>query len=510
MTQMSMGSNIPVAATAVRATLRWSAGPGVPDVDASALLLEDTGEVGSDSDFVFYNQPQHYSGAVWMAGKTPAPQASDTIDVDLSRVPAECQRIVLAASADGGTFGQVPGLELVLSDALNGQVLASFPMQASAETAFLSAELYRRDAGWKFRAVGQGYSAGLAGIANDFGIDTGEASPEDGGGAPPPEAAAPPVPPEAPAAPPVPPFVPPPVATPAPPVPGGGLDLGDGGVAAAPPPPSLPAFQPPAPPAPPEYTPPPAPPAYEPPPAPPAYVPPPAPNVEPVPPAGYEPPPAPPIAPPTEYQPPVPPPAMPAPTGGPVPGGVSLRKDERVDLGHSGSGPLNRVVFSLGWTAAEGRNDIDLDASVIAFDNNAEKLAIVWYMHSNEFFGALQHTGDNRKGGTGGADAEQILVDLARMPPNVMSLVFTINSFRKQTFTDIANAYCAVQSVDTGELLVRFDLTQTQPSTAVLMAELRRGEQQGVWRVRAIGEYHDYRTVKKLVPSAARQVRLGA
>ncbi len=512
MTQMSMGSNIPVAAAAVRATLRWSAGPGVPDVDASALLLEETGEVGSDSDFVFYNQPQHYSGAVWMAGKTPAPQASDTIDVDLSRVPAECQRIVFAASADGGTFGEVPGLELMLSDAMSGQILATFPMQATAETAFLSAELYRRDAGWKFRAVGQGYSAGLAGIANDFGIDTGEASPE-AVAAPPAEPAAP----EPPAAPPMPPFQPPTVPTPAPPVAGVGLDLsGDGGAAAAPPPPPLPAFEPPAQPAPPAYEPPaaPAPPAYEP-PAPPPYQPPPAPTVEPVPPAGYEPPPAPPAAappppqPPAGYQPPMPPPTTPAPAAGPVPGGVSLRKDERVDLAHTGSGPLNRVVFSLGWTPAEGRNDIDLDASVIAFDANAEKLAIVWYMHSNEFYGALQHTGDNRKGGAG-MDAEQILVDLGRMPPNVMSLVFTINSFRKQTFTDIANAYCAVQNVDTGELLVRFDLSDTQPSTAVLMAELRRSEQPGTWRVRAIGEYHDYRTVKKLVPSAARQVRLGA
>jgi stress response protein SCP2 len=104
---------------------------------------------------------------------------------------------------------------------------------------------------------------------------------------------------------------------------------------------------------------------------------------------------------------------------------------------------------------------------------------------------------------------EQILVDLARMPANVMSLIFTINSFRKQTFTDIANAYCAVWNVDTSELLVRFDLSDTQPSTAVLMAELRRSEQPGAWRVRAIGEFHDYRTVKKLLPSAARQVQLG-
>ena len=69
-----------------------------------------------------------------------------------------------------------------------------------------------------------------------------------------------------------------------------------------------------------------------------------------------------------------------------------------------------------------------MDASVIAFDATGEKLAIVWYMHPNEFAGALQHTGDNRTGGYG--DVEQIIVDLARMPANVNSLIFTINCFR--------------------------------------------------------------------------------
>lgn len=173
---MSKGSNIPISATAVRAALRFGAGPAIPVVDASALLLDGSGSVAADSDFVFYNQPQHPSGAVRMAGRTPAPQASDQIDVDLSLVPENITRIVLAASADGGTFGQVPSLELVLLELPGGTVLASFPMQAGSETAFVSAELYRRDDRWKFRAVGQGYSTGLAGLAADFGIEAGDAA----------------------------------------------------------------------------------------------------------------------------------------------------------------------------------------------------------------------------------------------------------------------------------------------------------------------------------------------
>jgi stress response protein SCP2 len=208
MTQMSMGSNIELAATAVRAALHWTAGPGVPDVDASALLLGVGGEVAGESDFVFYNQPQHPSGAVTMAGKTPPPQCSDQIDVELPRVPAEVTRVVLAASSDGGTFGQVPDLTMVLSDRSSGQVIASFPMQAGAETAFVSAEIYRRNDIWKFRAVGQGYSSGLAGLAADFGIDTTAGAPA----VPPlpPQQAAPPPLPQQTAPPPLPPQAAPP------------------------------------------------------------------------------------------------------------------------------------------------------------------------------------------------------------------------------------------------------------------------------------------------------------
>jgi stress response protein SCP2 len=212
-----------------------------------------------------------------------------------------------------------------------------------------------------------------------------------------------------------------------------------------------------------------------------------------------------PAAPPSPAAPPVAAasPSPEAPSSATAGGPITLQRNQPHDLTETA---LNRVVFSLGWTPAEGQTDVDLDASVIAFDANAEKLAIVWYMHSNDFYGALQHTGDNRQGGTSG---EQVLVDLTRLPVNVQSLIFTINSFRRHTFTDIASAYCWVQNGDTGEPIARFDLTETQPSTAVLMAEFRRGAQPGAWRVRAIGEFHDYRTVKKLVPAAARQVRIG-
>lgn len=174
---MSKGSNIPVDAPAVRAVLSWSGGAGVPDVDASALLLSGAGAVRDDADFVFYNQPVHASGAVRHLGKQGS---ADAVQVELAHVEAAVERVVLAASTDGGTFGQVQDLRLQLFDAASGTRVADFAMSAGSETAFVGGELYRRGGGWKFRAIGQGYASGLAGLATDFGISVAQEAPPVG------------------------------------------------------------------------------------------------------------------------------------------------------------------------------------------------------------------------------------------------------------------------------------------------------------------------------------------
>ncbi|MEU1266512.1 TerD family protein [Streptomyces cellulosae] len=211
---MPKGSNTPVPATALRVDVGWRSGPGVPDADASALLLAG-GKVRSDADFVFYNQPAHASGAVRHEGKRQdGGRVTDTLLVDLTRVEPGIETVILAASSDGGTFGQVPDLFIEVKDAANGAVAARFDSTgATTETAFVLGEFYRRQGAWKFRAVGQGYSSGLEGLATDYGITVDE-----------PQHAAPPVaPPVAPPAPVAPPVAlpvtvppPPPVAPPAP------------------------------------------------------------------------------------------------------------------------------------------------------------------------------------------------------------------------------------------------------------------------------------------------------
>ncbi|MFE5796457.1 TerD family protein [Streptomyces sp. NPDC056503] len=195
---MLKGSNVPLDTAAVRAVLCWTPGPGVPDVDASALVLGPDGRVRSDEDFVFYNQPRHPSGLVRrLPKKRVAEGLTDTVEADLAALDPSVDRVVLAASSDGGTFRAVTDLRIFLYDATAAperEPLARFDVTAETgeETAVICGELYRRGDGWKFRAVGQGYPTGLVGLATDFGIsvdegpeDAAEAGAPGGGDAPP-------------------------------------------------------------------------------------------------------------------------------------------------------------------------------------------------------------------------------------------------------------------------------------------------------------------------------------
>ncbi|GCB52255.1 tellurium resistance protein terA [Streptomyces sp. NL15-2K] len=178
--------------TALRVELGRRSGPGVPDVDASALLLVG-GKVRSDADFVFYNQPAHSSGAVRHEGtRDEGGKVTDTLVVDLARVESAVETVVLAASADGGTFAAVPDLYIEVRAAAQDTVVARFDSAgATVETAFVLGEFYRRQGAWKFRAVGQGYGSGLEGLATDFGITVDE--PQQAAPAPAPSTPAAPV-----------------------------------------------------------------------------------------------------------------------------------------------------------------------------------------------------------------------------------------------------------------------------------------------------------------------------
>lgn len=149
-------------------------------MDASALLIGSSGQVRSDEDFVFYNQPRHPSGLVRRLPKRSSPEGlTDTIEADLSSLDPSVDQVVIAASCDEAAFERVADLRISLYDAASadGDPLAVFDVRAETgeETAVICGELYRRGDGWKFRAVGQGYPTGLVGLADAFGISVDEA-----------------------------------------------------------------------------------------------------------------------------------------------------------------------------------------------------------------------------------------------------------------------------------------------------------------------------------------------
>ncbi|MEV5507396.1 TerD family protein [Streptomyces orinoci] len=196
------------------------------------------------------------------------------------------------------------------------------------------------------------------------------------------------------------------------------------------------------------------------------------------------------------------PPAPPAPAAAPAKvsldkGRVSLRKNETVSLVKNGRPLAHSVRMGLGWEPAYGRRSIDLDASVIAYGPDRRPIDTCYFGKLMILDGAIQHSGDNLTG-AGSGDDETITVHLGGLPPNVTGLVFTVNSFSGQKFTDVAKAYCRLVDAQTGEELVRYDLTGSEPTTGVLMAKFIR-QYSGEWEMTALGRFVKARTARELV-----------
>lgn len=158
----------------IQVVLRWRDPGSRADVDISVLLLGNDGKVRSDDDFVFYNSPVGADGAVRLVGKTESEEGSeDRVSIDVEALPGSVSQIAIAASFagdEGFGFGLLDGLSLTVLD-VAGEVLFGYEIaDASTETAFVFGELYLRAGQWKFRAVGQGWDAGLGGLASDYGI----------------------------------------------------------------------------------------------------------------------------------------------------------------------------------------------------------------------------------------------------------------------------------------------------------------------------------------------------
>jgi tellurium resistance protein TerZ len=185
---------------------------------------------------------------------------------------------------------------------------------------------------------------------------------------------------------------------------------------------------------------------------------------------------------------------------------VNLQKGQKISLDKEAGGTLSRIVMGLGWDAIKkgglfgfgARSEsVDLDASCLMFDESGKTVDAVWFRQLKSTDGSIVHTGDNRTG-AGDGDDEQIMVDLSRVPGHVKSLVFTVNSFTGQNFSQVQNAYCRILNAADQKEVARYDLSVQGAHTAQIMAKLYRHN--GEWKMHAIGENGSGRTFDDLMP----------
>ncbi len=176
---------------------------------------------------------------------------------------------------------------------------------------------------------------------------------------------------------------------------------------------------------------------------------------------------------------------------------ISLVKGQKIDLTKGNSG-LRKVAFGLGWDTNryDGNSDFDLDVSAFLTDDTGKVTSekdFVFYGQPQHPSGALIYSGDNRTG-EGDGDDEVIKVQLDKIPSDYDTISFTVTIYeaekRLQNFGMVENAYVRLIDEDTGEELVRFDLTEDfSTETALVVAEIYKRD--GQWKFAAIGSGYD-------------------
>ncbi len=190
---------------------------------------------------------------------------------------------------------------------------------------------------------------------------------------------------------------------------------------------------------------------------------------------------------------------------------ISLTKGQSLTLEKNNPG-LSRVFMGLGWDPAQkkglfgglfggagGGGEIDLDASVIVFDAGQNVIEAVSFQKLSSDDGAIQHDGDNLTG-DGDGDDEVIHVDLTRLDPRAAHLVFTVNSFRGQTFNEVDNAVARLVDETKDLEICSFTLREQGSHTGVIMASLSKLADG--WTMTAHGKTANGRTVNDLITSS--------
>lgn len=185
---------------------------------------------------------------------------------------------------------------------------------------------------------------------------------------------------------------------------------------------------------------------------------------------------------------------------------VTLQKGQKISLDKEAGSVLTKIVMGLGWDPIKkkglfgfggGQVEVDLDASCVLFGEQNQVLDTVWFRQLKSQDGSITHTGDNRSG-AGDGDDEQIVVELARVPAGVKSLVFVVNSFTGQNFSQIDNATCRILDGRNQNEVARYNLSCQGTHTAQVMAKVYRNGAE--WKMHAIGENCSGRTFQDLIP----------
>lgn len=151
------------------------------DLDASAFMVTAQGQVSSDQDFVFFNNPKSACGSVNYGGDNRTGDGAgddETISVDLVNVPLHIEKIVVCvtiyeAESRFQNFGMVSNAYIRVLNLADNNEIARYDLteDSSVETAMVFGEVYRHGGEWKFRAIGQGYSGGLRAMALTYGVN---------------------------------------------------------------------------------------------------------------------------------------------------------------------------------------------------------------------------------------------------------------------------------------------------------------------------------------------------
>lgn len=185
---------------------------------------------------------------------------------------------------------------------------------------------------------------------------------------------------------------------------------------------------------------------------------------------------------------------------------VNLVKGQKISLEKEAGTKLTKVTMGLGWDVVKkrgflgmggGSEEVDLDASCVMFNVDNQPTDAVWFVQLSSLDGSIVHTGDNLTG-EGEGDDEKIMVDLSRVPENVKTLMFVVNSFTGQNFGQVENAFCRIVDQTSGREIARYQLTGQGNHTAQIMAKLYRHNNE--WKMQAIGEYAQGKTFQDLMP----------